>query len=229
MAKPTLAKKLAEKSLSAAKSAIELYNKPNFDYKMESFVILMINAWELLFKAYILKINKNKLKFILIQDKQATKNWTKPKRFYPKRNRTWNELTIDIFWSIKQIGNLDPNLIAQIEILVEMRDNAIHFINDNGEIESKLLEIATATVKSFAVCFRDWFEEVNFKNSILPIGFQLADSIDLITDNRSNSIEIENLLKYIQQKEEKSIISEHAISFVTEIQLKRSLHSWKVV
>ena len=74
MAKPTLAKKLAEKSLSAAKSAIELYNKPNFDYKMESFVILMINAWELLFKAYILKINKNKLKFILIQDKQATKN-----------------------------------------------------------------------------------------------------------------------------------------------------------
>ena len=40
-----------QKSIEAAKAAIELYNKPEFPYRNESFSILMINAWELLLKA----------------------------------------------------------------------------------------------------------------------------------------------------------------------------------
>ena len=64
MAKLSLSNKLASKSLNATKSAIEIYNKPHFDYKSEAFVILIINAWELLFKALILQKNnfiQNKL------------------------------------------------------------------------------------------------------------------------------------------------------------------------
>lgn len=225
MSKPSISRRLAEKSLNAAKSAIEIYNKPNFDYKMEAFVVLMINSWELLFKAYILKKHKNKLQSILIQDKSATKKWQAPKRFYPKRNRSWNELTIDIFSSMKKLDFLDLNLLSQIEVLVEVRDNAIHFLNDAGDIESKLLEIATATVKNFVMCFREWFSEIDFNDSILPIWFQLNESFSSI-GKKWNNQELLNLLTYIQNKESKSIISAHAISFVTEIQLKRSLHSW---
>ena len=42
---------LLEKSIQAVLSAIELYNKPVFSYREESFSILMVNAWELLLKA----------------------------------------------------------------------------------------------------------------------------------------------------------------------------------
>jgi uncharacterized protein DUF3644 len=42
---------IAQKSVQAAISAIEIYNKPNFSYREEAFALLMTNAWELLIKA----------------------------------------------------------------------------------------------------------------------------------------------------------------------------------
>ena len=48
-------KLFVEKSVGAALSAIEIYNKPDFKYREETFAILMINAWELLLKARIIK------------------------------------------------------------------------------------------------------------------------------------------------------------------------------
>ena len=39
------------KKAVATSSAIEVYNKPSFEYREETFSILMINAWELLLKA----------------------------------------------------------------------------------------------------------------------------------------------------------------------------------
>ena len=44
-------KKLIEKAIAATVSAIEIYNKPDFRYRSETFCILAINGWELLFKA----------------------------------------------------------------------------------------------------------------------------------------------------------------------------------
>jgi len=35
---------LLEKSISAAISAIEIYNKPDFKYREESLIILLVNA-----------------------------------------------------------------------------------------------------------------------------------------------------------------------------------------
>jgi hypothetical protein len=47
----SLSAELAQKSVQAAISAIEIYNKPNFSYREEAFALLMTNAWELLLKA----------------------------------------------------------------------------------------------------------------------------------------------------------------------------------
>lgn len=44
---------LLDKSMDSMLSAIEIYNKPNFNYREETFAVLAINAWELLLKAYI--------------------------------------------------------------------------------------------------------------------------------------------------------------------------------
>lgn len=46
---------MLEKSISACISAIEIYNKPNFEHREETFSILMTNAWELLLKSKLVK------------------------------------------------------------------------------------------------------------------------------------------------------------------------------
>lgn len=42
---------MLEKSIAAMLSAIEIYNKPDFKYREETFSVLCINSWELLFKS----------------------------------------------------------------------------------------------------------------------------------------------------------------------------------
>jgi len=59
-------KQLVDKSIAAALAAIEVYNKPDFRYREESFVILLVNAWELLLKAKILKDSKNRLSSLYV-------------------------------------------------------------------------------------------------------------------------------------------------------------------
>jgi hypothetical protein len=50
---------LIDRSIQACLAAIEIYNKPDFRYREEAFSMLMMNAWELLLKARILKENGN--------------------------------------------------------------------------------------------------------------------------------------------------------------------------
>jgi hypothetical protein len=51
---------LLRNSISAYFAAIELHNKPNITYRYETVTLLLINAWELLLKAFIRKNMKNK-------------------------------------------------------------------------------------------------------------------------------------------------------------------------
>lgn len=53
--------RIAKKSLNAAISALELYSKPDMKYREESFCILIVNAYELLFKSKIIRDNNNKI------------------------------------------------------------------------------------------------------------------------------------------------------------------------
>ena len=46
---------ILDKSIAACVSAIEVYNKPDFRYREETFSILMVNAWELLLKSLYLE------------------------------------------------------------------------------------------------------------------------------------------------------------------------------
>lgn len=226
MSKPKISERLAVKSLNAAKSAIELFNKPTFDYKDEAFVILMANAWELLVKAKILHDYKQDKKSIYVQEKSQTKKGGKPKRFYPAKNRCGNSKTIDIFEGLKKI-NIEQNLKAQIELLVELRDNAIHFVNDENQLSVKIFQVATATVRSFVKCYREWFPEIDIVAPILPVGFQLMDK--MLVNVLPARGEAGRILDYIKKVENKNrAVGEHAISFEIDISLKRSANSQDV-
>jgi hypothetical protein len=44
-------KQLLDQGTAAMLAAIEIYNKPQFSYRAQSFAILALNAWQLLLKA----------------------------------------------------------------------------------------------------------------------------------------------------------------------------------
>lgn len=55
-------------------SAIEIYNKPDFKYREETFAILAINSWELLLKARLLKLNSYRINSICCYKPYINKN-----------------------------------------------------------------------------------------------------------------------------------------------------------
>ena len=183
-----------QKSLDAAKAAIELYNKPIFPYRNECFSILMINAWELLLKAKRLKDNNNKMTSIYIKERVKSKKGTPTKKERYKRNRTGNFLTLSIL-DLMKTEISDKNLLSNLILLIEIRDNAIHCFNMPKIMEKHYLEIITASISSYQKALSQWFKyDITKENMfIIPIGFNIPDCYDL-TDVTS---EEKNILKYI--------------------------------
>lgn len=71
---------LLDKSISAMIAAIEVYNKPDFLYRGETFSILAINGWELLLKAKHLKDNHNKMRSLYVMESVINKDGSKSKK-----------------------------------------------------------------------------------------------------------------------------------------------------
>lgn len=92
-----------DKSINSMLSAIEIYNKPNFSYREEAFAILAVNAWELVFKAFLLKKCSYKMDNLYIMEPILKKNGEKSTRKKPKLNRAKNPMTIGLFEVIKKL------------------------------------------------------------------------------------------------------------------------------
>jgi hypothetical protein len=217
---------LLEKSVQAVVSAIEIYNKPDFKYREESFSILMVNAWELLLKAKILKDNNNSLTTLYIIDKERSlkRDGAPKKNPCYKLNRANNFLTIDIYSALKKL-TLDSILRENIDLLIEIRDNAIHFFNDSKLFEKKLLEIGTATLKSYVDVINEWFcyDLTKFNFFLMPISFFHPGDITSLSLNKEDKHH-KNLLKYIAKKEKEFPISDvgkHNISLILETKFVR--------
>lgn len=226
MARKARYQHLLEKSVHAALSAIEIYNKPDFKYREESFSILMVNAWELLLKSRILQKNKNKLESIYIVDSNKTRKDGKPfKNPKYKTSRSGNYLTIDVTNAIKEL-KLPERLKENLGLLIEIRDNAIHFMNDSKLFEKKFLEIGTSSLKSYVNMVNKWFDydlsRYNFY--LMPISFFHNHEMQSFSINQEDK-QHQNLLKFIAAKE-KSFPSdetqEHNISLILETKWVKS-------
>ncbi len=216
---------LLDKSIAAAISAIEIYNKPDFKYREETFSILMINAWELVLKAKILKDNSNDLKSIQIPEKTTNKQGEPLKRFYPKLNRAGNPMTIEIKGAIEKL-KLPNTLKENLYILIEIRDNAIHFLNKEPFFQKKILEIGTANLKSYLKVFNDWFDhDLNQYNFyLMPISFFHTFEIESFSINKQPK-QLQNLITHILQKEiehPSNTENDHNISLKLETKFAKS-------
>lgn len=217
---------LLEKSVHAALSAIEIYNKPDFKYREESFSILMVNTWELLLKARILQLNKNKLESIYIVDpNKKRKDGTPYKKPKYRTSRSGNFLTIDVTNAMKQL-DLPDRLQENLGLLIEIRDNAIHFMNDSKLFEKKVLEIGTASLKSYVNMANTWFyyDLSQYNSYLMPISFFHNHEMQSFLINKEDK-QHQNLLKFIAEKE-KSFPSDenqdHNISLILKTKWAKS-------
>lgn len=145
-------------SISSMLAAIEIYNKPRFDYRSECFVILLLNAWELAFKAVL---SKNKIKI-----------------FEPKE-RGKPYLTLRFFKAMDESKNFFPKKIPfqavseNIARLADYRNNAVHFYNEPG-FETVIYGLAQTSIVNYRDVIAHFFDrdiasEVNL--SLLPLSF----------------------------------------------------------
>ncbi len=176
--RPSLHTKFVDKAEAALVAAVEVYNKPSFQYREETFAILAINAWELLLKARLLKDANNTLKAIRVYESRKTKAGKPSKKQYLKRNRAGTPLTISLVACITRLdkqsdARLHPEIKANLAALTAVRDGATHYINASPVLTKHVHEVAAATVKNFILLARQWFKR-DFSNSlslVMPLAF----------------------------------------------------------
>src|SRR5690242_1909717 len=88
-------KELLDKTLQAAIPAIELYNKPDFRYRKETFAVLICTAWELILKAKVLLDGGENFGLIIVTRNEVDPT-TGNRSTMTKTNRSGNPMTVGL-------------------------------------------------------------------------------------------------------------------------------------
>lgn len=198
---------MLEKSIAAILSAIEIYNKPDFKYREELFSVLCINAWELLLKAKVLNLASNKVAALYVMEYRTLKNGQKSKIPRPKTNRSGTPQSISLFEAYRVITEeygvkIDNTVIDNLSAITEIRDNSIHFVNDDLLLSLKVQELGTASLQNYLYLTKDWFGDIlsGYNFYLMPLSFfRDFDTANGITLNKNEN----KILEYIQKIDEK--------------------------
>lgn len=111
-------RKLLGNGKAALLASVEIYNKPRIEYRDECFVILLLNAWELVLKAVISKSGQS--------------------IFYAKKRHEAAHRTYSLDDALRKAEPLLPATLGlkavkmNLALLSTYRDNAVHFYNAEG-------------------------------------------------------------------------------------------------
>jgi len=196
-----------EKSIAYSLSAIEIYNKPDFKQRSEVFSILLINAWEALLKGKLLLDAEENIESLYIGDGKGG----------IKTNRSGSPLTLEIIGCAKKIG-LPDIIIDNLISIVEIRDNSIHFINQES-IDYLVFTLGTASLKNYHMLCKEWFgdgiDQYNFY--ILPMGFVYNFTSIHLLELEKEPKTIQNLLSNISNCQTR--VNKTPFEFVCEIEV----------
>jgi Protein of unknown function (DUF3644)/EC042_2821-lke REase len=204
--------KLISNSLAAALSSIEIYNKPDFKYREEIFTILIINAWELLLKAKILRDADDNVESLYIPLAQGGY----------KLSRNGTPLTIEINGAMNKVG-LAQTVADNIKVMVEIRDSAVHFYHDSS-LNYLLYTLGVASLQNYQKLMNIWFSKslLDYNFYILPLGFtynfKSLSSLELSKEPEA----ISNLIKYVTNMLSSTVLP-NDFYFICEVtaQIKR--------
>lgn len=216
---------LMEKSVSAMISAIEIYNKPDFKYREETFAILAINAWELLTKAKVLKDNSNKLRSLYVMDKVKKLDGNISKKLRVRLTSSGNPFTHSLeYMSLKLESNgaLNPLAKQNIDAMREVRDSSVHFYNRSTLFAIRLQEVGSACVKNYVSAITDWFDhDLSIYNFyLMPLAFVGNNaSLEAISLKKEEI----NLLTYIDRLDlSEDPNSKYSVSVNVELNFSKS-------
>lgn len=142
----TTVERLLEKAKEAFVMAIEIYNKPSINYRLEGFSFFICNAWELMLKAHM--INKFGESSIYYPDK-------------PNRTISLENCVQKVFTNEK------APLRKNLEKVIELRNTSTHFITE--EYEAVYIPLLQACVFNFVDKMMD-FHEVDMTR-VIPENF----------------------------------------------------------
>jgi hypothetical protein len=183
-------KALIGNSMSAMLAGIEIYNKPRIEYRNECFVILLLNSWELLFKAIC---SKNRVRI-----------------FEPKK-RDQPYKTLKLWDSLESAKDFFPQDIhhkavaENIGRLADYRNNAVHFYNEPS-LEVVIYGLAQTSIVNyrdivFSVFGKDISSETNI--ALLPLSFSAPpDPIKFLGSQSDHPAPISEFLKIISETTE---------------------------
>lgn len=214
---------LLDKSINCMLSAIELYNKPDFKYREDAFAILAVNAWELLLKSQLFKCNKYTFKAICKTEPLKTKAGIDHKsKTKISLNRCGNKKTLDIESVIKKLCEkkaLPKEIINNIEALIELRDNAIHFINPEN-ISKQIQELGFACIKNYMTFIDDWNIDIDLSKYNLYL-MPLAYINEKTIVNASLNCETEHFLSFIKKLKTDDAKSSYDVLLSIDVQFKK--------
>lgn len=177
---------MLQKSSSAMLAAVEIYNKPTFTYREESFAILAINAWELLLKSRILHLNSNKSSSIYEYENTKNKDGKKSKKPRIKRSRSNLPKTIGLFPALKILKLehaqvIDDNIVSHLEALTELRDISVHFYHKDFSLRRRIHELGTASIRNYLALVFEWYGEdfTDHEFFLMPLAFINPEGLKL--------------------------------------------------
>jgi hypothetical protein len=150
---------LLRNAKSALLAAIEIYNKPGFSYRDECFVILLLNAWELILKALISKNGKSIY-------------------YRKKRGEPYKTLSVDDAFTMAE--KFFPKAVQSvpvrnnIDLLSTYRDNSVHFYNEQN-FGVVIYALAQTSIVNFKDLLKESFridlgEDITWQ--LMPIGLE---------------------------------------------------------
>lgn len=187
MSNKKLINDMLDKSEEAFLMAIEVYNKPTINYRLEGFAFFICNAWELLLKAKLLKEGKS----IYYSDK-------------PNRTLALSNCVSNIF-----TNNKDP-IRRNLEIIINLRNTSTHFVIK--EMDSIYLPFMQANVLNYSQKLFDFFDR-DITEKINSSFMTLVTNNEDISEESILSRYGDNIfLKYNKLKKETSSLINEIVS-----------------
>ena len=229
MSRLSRSSRLLKAAEAALISSIEIYNKPAFAYREETFAILALNAWELLLKARLLDLKKNDPRCLHVHFYPKTQAGAFSKKARTKKNRSGNIMTIGIeacLVAIEKEGTPVPSAVrTNLEALTEIRDNAIHYINASPLLAKQVLEIGTAALRNFIEIGKLWLglDLSSYSLYLMPIGFLPSGSAAAMALTVSKDEQnVVNYLASLMNKAHDNTVPDYHVSLDVNISFKRT-------
>jgi Protein of unknown function (DUF3644) len=144
---------LVSNAVKALRLAVTVYNSADSPYKEEAFVILLVNAWELLLKAKIVTDSPDGVRGIYVYEDGRI-----------KLSRGQLPMTISVTTAIDRLLGVSSGevqaLFANLKALIKLRDAATHFVMAQRRDLAYLLhinELGAAAISNFLRALELWF------------------------------------------------------------------------